>query len=201
MNLQVQISWQAQYKMRFGEIADARNAVFFNRTGGFKPGKSSSAERRVRDGPGSFSDHARIMVGHGRKRPSIGIRVFTCFLKCRFRGRKKHFVNLHVQISGQVQHFVNVHVQISWQAQHFVNLEAQISALCERPRADFVAGAAHCEPPGADCAPAQHFVELRVQISWQVQHFVNLQVQISWQAQHFVNLHSMCRFRGRCSTL
>ena len=80
MNLQVQISWQAQYKMRFGEIADERNAVFFNRTGGFKPGKSSSAERRVRDGLGSFSDH-------GRNRPSIGIRVFTCFLKCRFRGR------------------------------------------------------------------------------------------------------------------
>ena len=49
--------------MRFGEIADARNAAFFNRTGGFKPGKSSSAERRVRDGLGSFSDHARIMVG------------------------------------------------------------------------------------------------------------------------------------------
>ena len=59
VNLQVQISWQAQYKMRFGEIADARNAAFFNRTGGFKPGKSSSAERRVRDGLGSFSDHAR----------------------------------------------------------------------------------------------------------------------------------------------
>ena len=59
VNLQVQISWQAQYKMRFGEIADARNAVFFHRTGGFKPGKSSSAERRVRDGLGSFSDHAR----------------------------------------------------------------------------------------------------------------------------------------------
>ena len=63
VNLQVQISWQAQYKMRFGEIADARNAVFFNRTGGFKPGKSSSAEQRVRDGLGSFSDHARIMLG------------------------------------------------------------------------------------------------------------------------------------------
>ena len=32
--------------------------------------KSRSAERRVRDGLGSFSDHSRIM---------FGIRVFTCF--------------------------------------------------------------------------------------------------------------------------
>ena len=51
----VQISWQVQYKMRFREIADARHAVFFNRTGGFEAGKSSSAERRLRDG------HGRIM--------------------------------------------------------------------------------------------------------------------------------------------
>ena len=175
VNLQVQISWQAQYKMRFGEIADARNAVFFNRTGGFKPGKSSSAERRVRDGLGSFSDHARIMVGHGRNRPSIGIRVFTCFLKCRFRGRKKHFVNLHVQISWQVQHFVNVHAQISWQAQHFVNLEVQISWQ------------------------AQHFVNVHAQISWQAQRIVNLQVQIACRRSTLWS--SVCRFRGRCSTL
>ena len=55
VNLQVQISWPVQYKMRFREIADARNAVFFNRTGGFEPGKSSSAERRLRDGLGSRS--------------------------------------------------------------------------------------------------------------------------------------------------
>ena len=55
VNLHVQISWQVQYKMRFREIADARNAVFFNRTGGFEPGKSSSAERLLRDGLGSWS--------------------------------------------------------------------------------------------------------------------------------------------------
>ena len=55
VNLHVQISWQVQYKMRFREIADARNAVFFNRTGGFEPGKSSSAERLLRDGLGSCS--------------------------------------------------------------------------------------------------------------------------------------------------
>ena len=86
-NLHVQISWQAQYKMRCGEIANARNAVFFNGTGGSEAGKSRSAERRLRDGLGSCSDHSRIILGHGRNRPSIGIRVFTCFLKCSFRGR------------------------------------------------------------------------------------------------------------------
>ena len=93
-----------------------------------EPVASNLASLALRnDGCETVSDHARIMVGHGRNRPSIGIRVFTCFLKCRFRGTKKHFVNLYVQISWQVQHFVNVHVQISWQAQHFVNLHVQIS--------------------------------------------------------------------------
>ena len=48
--------WQAQYKMRSGEIAKARNAVFFNGTGGSEAGKSRSAERRLRDGLGSFSE-------------------------------------------------------------------------------------------------------------------------------------------------
>ena len=41
--------------------------------------------------------------------------------------------------------------------------------------ADFVAGTAL-------------FLNLEVQISWQVQRFVNLEVLVSWQAQHFVNL-------------
>ena len=64
VNLQVQISWQAQYKMRSRDIADARNAVFFNRRGGSEAGKSSFAERRcVRDGLESFSDHGRIILG------------------------------------------------------------------------------------------------------------------------------------------
>ena len=71
-----------------GAIQNAsRNAVFFNGTGGSEAGKSRSAERRLRDGLGSCSDHSRIILGHGRNRPSFGIRVFTCFLKCRFRGR------------------------------------------------------------------------------------------------------------------
>ena len=59
VHLHVQISWQAQYKMRCGEIANARNAVFFTGTGGSEAGKSRFAERRVRDGLGSFSDHSR----------------------------------------------------------------------------------------------------------------------------------------------
>ena len=62
------------------DTADAQNAMFFNRKGGSEAGKSSFAERRVRDGLGSCSDHAR-------NRPSIVVRVCTCFLKCRFRGR------------------------------------------------------------------------------------------------------------------
>ena len=56
VNLHAQISWQVQYKMRCGEIA---KAVFFNGTGGSEAGKSRSAERRLRDGLGSCSDHAR----------------------------------------------------------------------------------------------------------------------------------------------
>ena len=92
LQLQVQISWQVQHFVNLHvqiswHSTYARNAVFFNGTGGSEAGKSRSAERRLRDGLGSFSDHSRIILGHGRNRPSIGIRVFTCFLKCRFRGR------------------------------------------------------------------------------------------------------------------
>ena len=100
------------------------------------------------DGCETVSGHARIMLGscsdHARNRPSIGIRVFTCFLKISWQ--VQHFVNLHVQISWQAQHFVNLHVQISWQVQHFVNLHVQISWQ------------------------AQPFVHLHVQMSWQAQY-------------------------------
>ena len=108
--LHVQISWQAQYKMRCGEIANARNAAFFNGTGGSEAGKSRSAERRLRDGLGSCSG----MVGIVRP---LGLEAGTCTS-----------VNLHAQISWQAQHFVNLHVQISWQVQHFVNLHVQTSS-------------------------------------------------------------------------
>ena len=60
VHLHVQMSWQAQYKMRCGEIANARNAVFFNGTGGSEAGKSRSAEptgaRRSRIILGSCSE-------------------------------------------------------------------------------------------------------------------------------------------------
>ena len=55
VHLHVQISW-TQDKMRSGEIAKPRNAVFFNGTGGSEAGKARSAERRLRDGLGSFSE-------------------------------------------------------------------------------------------------------------------------------------------------
>ena len=45
--------------MRSREIADARNAAFFNRRGGSEAGKSRFPERCVRDGLGSWSDHSR----------------------------------------------------------------------------------------------------------------------------------------------
>ena len=61
VHLHVQISGQAQYKLRCGEIANARNAVFFNGTGGSEAGKSRSAERRLRDGLGSCSGMVGIV--------------------------------------------------------------------------------------------------------------------------------------------
>ena len=61
VHLHVQISWQAQYKMRCGEIANARNAVFFNGTDGSEAGKSRFAERQVRDGLGSCSGMVGIV--------------------------------------------------------------------------------------------------------------------------------------------
>ena len=53
MNLHVQISWQAQYKMRFREIADARNALFFN----VAPNLASQA---------LWNDVCETVSGHGR---------------------------------------------------------------------------------------------------------------------------------------
>ena len=176
VNLHVQISWQVQYKKRFREIADARNAVFFNRTGGFEPGKSSSAERRLRDGLGSWSDHARIV-------PPLWLEFS---LEVQISWQAQHFVNLHVQISWQVPRFVNFEVQISWQAQHFVKLHVQISWHAQR----FVN--LHVQISWQ----TQHFVNLHVQISRQVQQFVNLHVQISWQVQYKMRFREMADVRN-----
>ena len=153
-------------KCVFEEIADARNAVFFNRTGGFEPGKSSSAERRLRDGLGSWSVVRPLWLG------------FHLSLEVQISWQAQHFVNLHAQISWQAQHFVNLHAQMSWQVQHFVNLQVQISWQAQH----FVNLQAQIS------CQAQHFVNLHAQISWQPQHFVNLHAQISWQVQRFVNL-------------
>ena len=88
--------------MRFREIADARNVGKSN--GGSEPGKSSSAERRLRNVLASFSN-----------RPSIVTRVFTWFLCTDFVAGTA-LVNLEVQFFWQAQRFVNLEVQISWQA-------------------------------------------------------------------------------------
>ena len=56
----------------------------------FEPRRGSSAERRVRDGLGSFSDHARIML------EIVPLRLEVS-------------VVLEAQISWQAQHFVNLH--------------------------------------------------------------------------------------------
>ena len=61
---------EVSHEMRFWEIADARNPVFFQTKCVPERRWSTSAVRRVRDGLmcgriilGSFSDHGRIMVG------------------------------------------------------------------------------------------------------------------------------------------
>ena len=38
-------------------------SILFNGTGGSEAGTSQAAERRLRDGLGSFSDHSRIILG------------------------------------------------------------------------------------------------------------------------------------------
>ena len=48
--------------MHVREIAEARNAAFFNTKGGSEPGMASSAERQLRNELASFSDHGRIIV-------------------------------------------------------------------------------------------------------------------------------------------
>ena len=88
--------------MRFREIAsDSGCTKCCIGTGGFESGKSSSAERRLRDGLGSWSGHARIV-------PPLWLEFSLV---------------LEVQMSWQAQHFVKLHVQISWQVQHFKNFE------------------------------------------------------------------------------
>ena len=61
---------EVSHEMRFWEIADARNPMFFHTKSVPEPRWSTSAVRRVRDGLvcgrimfGSWADHGRIMLG------------------------------------------------------------------------------------------------------------------------------------------
>ena len=95
--------------------------------------------------PGSCSDH-------GRNRPSIVIRVFTCFLNCRVRGAAlceppcADFVAGAALCEPPCADFVAGTALCEPPCADFV----AGAALCEPPRADFVAGTALCEPPCAD---------------------------------------------------
>ena len=82
--------------MRSGEIAKARNAVFFNGTGGSEAGKSRSAERRLRDGLGSCSDHSRIILGSCSESSIHWGQSFHLFLEVKISWQAQHFGNLHV---------------------------------------------------------------------------------------------------------
>ena len=120
----------------FSRDSGSTKYCVFNRKGGSEAGKSSFVERRAQDGLGSWSGHGRIMLrscsDHARNRPSIVVRVFTCFLKCRF---------------------VAATALCEPPCADFVAGTAPCEppcALCEPPRADFVAGTALCEPPCAE---------------------------------------------------
>ena len=186
-----------------------------------EPRRGSSAERRLRDSLGSWSDHSRIMLGSFILGIVTPIRVFILFLEVQNSWQAQHFANLHVQISWQAQHFVNLHVQISWQAQHCEPPCADFvagAALCEPPCADFVAGATLCEPPCADfvagtalceppCAdfvagtalcepPCADFVAGTALCEPPCADCVAGAVFEPLEAQHFVNLHAAPNLDG-----
>ena len=77
------------HEMRFWEIADARNPMFFHTKSVPKPRWSTSAVRRLRDGlvcgrimGGSWSDHVRIMLGSCSDRFRIVNGVSPVFRAC-----------------------------------------------------------------------------------------------------------------------
>ena len=68
--LRAVVAFVVSHEMRFWEIADARNPMFFHTKSVPEPRWSTSAVRRVRDGlvcgrimVGSWSDHGRIGLG------------------------------------------------------------------------------------------------------------------------------------------
>ena len=80
-NLDAQIAWQAQYFVNLhAQISwQAQHLVNLHAS----PIRTSTGKLRGT----TVAGRSRAMVGHARNRPSIVVRVFTCFLKCRFRGR------------------------------------------------------------------------------------------------------------------
>ena len=105
--LNCHFSWQAQYSVKFGMIAGARNVVFFNRKCSWRARKVTSVARRVAaDGflLGSFSDHSRIG-------PALEM-TFQLFSRNFCKILESHF---------------------AWQAQYLVSLDNDIccSAHCK----------------------------------------------------------------------
>ena len=70
-------SWQAQYSVKFGMIARARNVVFFNRKCSWRARKVTSVTRRVADG----RFHGRIILGSCSDRSRIVNDVSAVFEK------------------------------------------------------------------------------------------------------------------------
>ena len=120
----------------------------------------------------TISGHSRILLGHGRNRPSLGVKILIYFLKCRFRGRRRICERPYAA-------FVVGTVHCARPGAHFV----AGAALCAPLGADFVPGAALCEPPYAD------FVAHTALCEHSYADFVAGAAICS------------CRFRGRHSTL
>ena len=76
VNLDVQISWQAQYFVNLHVQISWQAQHFVNLHA--SPNLDGEAPRNA---------VCETVSGHGRNCPSIVIRGFSCFLKCRFRGR------------------------------------------------------------------------------------------------------------------
>ena len=90
VNLHAQISWQAQHFVNL-DVQIAQQAQYVVN---LHVQMSWQAQHFVNlhaspnlDGEAPRNDGCEAVSRHGRNRPSIVIRVFTCFLKCRFRGR------------------------------------------------------------------------------------------------------------------
>ena len=143
VHLHAQMSWQAQYKMRSGEIAKARNAVFFQWNRWLRSWQvkvcGTTVARRSRG-------HARIILGIVRP---LGLEFSLV-------SRSEDFVAGAALCEPPCADFVAGAALCVPPCADFL----AGAALCEPPCADVVVGAALCEPPCADfvagaalCAP------------------------------------------------